>query len=143
MKGFRFEKIKEVKERLLEEKERQIKDLLTNIEEIKSVVTITERMIHGNYNRLSEKVIEGSDFNTIKEYIRVLEERRDSLLKDLSSLVKRADILRNELVEMLKGIKMLETMKERELKAFQRIKDKRLQKAIDEIALRMDRKIWS
>lgn len=139
MKGFRFEKIKEVKERLFEEKERQIKVLFTNIEGIKSVVTITERMISGNYNRLSEKVIEGSDFNTIKEYIAALEKRKDSLLKELTFLVKRADILRNELIEMSKGIKMLETIEEKDLKTFQKIENKRLQKAIDEIALRMDR----
>jgi flagellar biosynthesis chaperone FliJ len=41
---------------------------------------------------------------------------------------------------MLKGIKMLETMEERELKVFQKASNKRQQKVIDEIALRMDRK---
>lgn len=140
MKRFRFAKIKEVKERLLEEKEREVKDVLSSIEEVKSTITITEKTITDNYNRLSEKAIEGNDFNTIKEYITALEGRKDCLLKDLSSLIKKADVLKSELTEMLKGIKMLETMQERELKVFQKATNKRQQKAIDEIALRMDRK---
>jgi flagellar export protein FliJ len=51
---------------------------------------------------------------------------------------KRIAEIRAQLVEMLKEIKMLDTLKERTLSTARRAQNKKHQKLLDEIALRLE-----
>jgi len=134
---FRFERIKEVKEKLMEEKEREIQTVLSEIENITDNIVSIDKNIADNYKDITSATLDSNDFCNIKEYIIFLDHKKLVLLEQKETLKDKVNILRSELVEMLKEVKMLETLKQKEAGVAKKYQNRKEQKVLDDIALRI------
>lgn len=135
-----YQRLIAVKERVKEEKERLMKSLLSDLEKIEAESLETERKILESRD-LMLGGLDGSDFSVLSEYLFSLERRRQELAREKRERQAQIDALRAELVEILKGIKMLQQLKSKELKAQRKAREKKVQKRIDEISARKKKDI--
>jgi flagellar export protein FliJ len=134
----RLQRIIELKERLLEEKEllldrhtRERDTILGNIESL-------DNQIEVNYSDLCTRCLDGSEFTSIKDYLEHLGIVKAKALVQKALMEKQIAAIRTQLYEMLKEIKVLDTLKEKSLSAARRADNKKHQKLLDEMALRLD-----
>jgi flagellar export protein FliJ len=133
---FRFDRVKEVKEKLLDDKRLEMESCLTEINIITNDINIMDDNINVNYNNIAVTKLSGNDYYVLREYIIYLEGRKQALIGQRENLKTVADSLRSELVDLLKEVKMLEILKSKTLRTIKKSENKREQKKLDELALR-------
>ncbi len=136
MSKFRLDRVKEVKEKLLDDKRIETENCLAEIAEITNTIEGVDEDIKVNYDNISATTLSGSDYYMLKEHILYLEGRKRQLIGQKEILKVRADTLRAELSEMLKEVKMLEILRSKTLSSIKKWENKREQKMLDDLALR-------
>jgi len=137
MAKFRFHKLIEIKESMLDDKKKDLKKTIDLYESISIEITDTEDSIRKNFNRISEPDIDSNDIFVLREHIIWLETKKQKLLEEKEIISKKIDVLRSELEEIWKEIKMLDTLKNKTLQAMRKAENKKEQKKLDELALRV------
>ncbi len=122
----------------MEEKERALDQLNSELKIIDSNINSLNDEITSNYTELSTKCLDGNEFSVIKNYLEHLGRLRSTALAGKDRVEKRIVAIRAELYEMLKEIKMLDTLKTKTAAAAKKGQNRRLQKLLDEIALRLE-----
>jgi len=135
---FRLDRVIEVKEKLLDDKRIEMEDCLAKIINITNDINNINNTINVSYNKISVTTLSGNDYCVLKEYIIYLEVKNHELIGQRENLKAIADSLRSELFELLKGIKMLETLKSKALGTMKKAEAKREQKKLDDLALRFN-----
>jgi flagellar export protein FliJ len=138
MSKFRLDRVKEVKEKLLDDKRAEMESCLAEIDKISNNISMMDDNININYEHISVTTLSGNDYYVLKEHIIHLEGKKYELIGQRENLRAAADSLRSQLVELLKEIKMLEILKSKTLKTIKRSENKREQKILDELALRLN-----
>ena len=138
MRSDRLQRLIELKERLMEEKERLLERYFREKDNIVSNIEVLDNEGEKNYHDLCTKCLEGNEFTSIRDYIEHLGRLKISALTAKHNLEKQIAAVRHELYEMLKEIKVLNTLKEKIVASDRRAENKKHQKLIDEIALRLD-----
>jgi flagellar export protein FliJ len=138
MTKFRLNRIIEVKEKLIEDKERELEETISVINNIISDIDTTERNIINNYNELSIPSISGCDFAVLKDYLSYLENKKLCLLQEKANIQQRIEQLRANLIELMKELKMLETLKSKSAKMMKKTENRKVQKNLDAMALRLE-----
>ena len=138
MTKFRLSRIIEVKEKLIEDKERELEETISAMNDIIQGIDVTEKEIEKNYNKLTFPSLSGGDFSVLKDYLTYLENRMMCLLDEQANTQQRIDHLRANLVELLKEQKMLETLQSKALKVLKKNENRKVQKNLDAMALRIE-----
>ncbi|MBP1746622.1 MAG: hypothetical protein H6Q54_1237 [Deltaproteobacteria bacterium] len=138
MTKFRLSRIIEVKEKLIEDKERELEETISAMNDIIQDIDITEKDIEKSYNKLTFPSLSGGDFSVLKDYLTYLENRKTCLLDEQANTQQRIDHLRANLVELLKEQKMLETLQSKALKVLKKNENRKIQKNLDAMALRIE-----
>ncbi|HOV91242.1 MAG TPA: flagellar export protein FliJ [Syntrophorhabdaceae bacterium] len=137
MAKFRFHKLIEIKESMLDDKKKDLKKTIDLYESISIEIIDTEDSIRKNFNRISEPDIDSNDIFVLREHIIWLETKKQKLLEEREVILKKIEALRSELEEIWKEIKMLDTLKNKTLQAMRKAENKKEQKKLDELALRI------
>ncbi|HAR95249.1 MAG TPA: flagellar export protein FliJ [Deltaproteobacteria bacterium] len=132
----RVQRIIELKEKLLEDKERQMETFRREDDRISRNISLLEADIGERQEMLSTMSFSGSDFLVFRNYLAHLDASRSTWLKEQEEVRRQIEQIRLELTELLKEIKMLETLKAKALAEVRRSRSRREQKKLDEIALR-------
>jgi len=138
MTKFRLSRIIEVKEKLIEDKERELEETISAMNDIIQGIDVTEKDIEKSYNKLTFPSLSGGDFSVLKDYLLYLENRKTCLLDEQANTQQRIDHLRAILVELLKELKMLETLQSKALKVLKKNENRKVQKNLDAMALRIE-----
>lgn len=136
----RFKKLIEVKENLLSEKKKELQRAVDSFEMVSLEIATLEEDIRKNYAKLSLDTMDSNDMYVLREHTIWLEKKKSMLLNEKNRLEERIDHIRGELREILKDIKILETLKTKMLYNLKKITQKKEQKKIDELALRLNLK---
>ncbi len=72
MTKFRLSRIIEVKEKLIEDKERELEEAISVMKDIISGIDATEKDIEKNYDELTIPSLSGGDFSVLKDYLSYL-----------------------------------------------------------------------
>lgn len=138
MTKFRLSRIIEVKEKFIEDKERELEETVSRMNNIVLGIDATDKDIEKSYNKLTIPSLSGGDFSVLKDYLSYLENRKTCLLDEQANTRKKIDQLRSDLVELLKELKMLETLKSKALKVVKKNENRKIQKGLDAMALRIE-----
>lgn len=136
----RLERIIEIKEKLMDDKEREIEEEKSKLDSTNQAIKAVEADIDMNYERMTAKPMNGNDFSVITGYIEYLDNVKSSLVEESESLRQKIAILKEDLLDLMKEIKMLGTLKDKISAALKKSINKREQKLLDDIALRVDEK---
>jgi flagellar export protein FliJ len=138
MHSDRLQRIIELKERLMEEKERVLDQHIKQRDIIYSNIELLDNEININYSELCTRCLDSNEFYVLKDYLEHLGRLKTEALTQKELIETKIAEIRAELVEMLREIKVLDTLKERTLSTARRAQNKKHQKLLDEIALRLE-----
>jgi len=138
MTKFRLNRIIEIKEKLIEDKERELEGTISALNEIVLTIDAVESDIAQNYNKLTIPSLSGCDFSVLRDYLSYLGEKKHFLFDEKADVQKRIDQARANLVELMKELKMLETLKSKAFKAMKKTENRKEQKSLDAMALRIE-----
>jgi flagellar export protein FliJ len=138
MRSDRLRRIIELKARLMEEKERVLDQYNKDRDIICSNIDKLDADIDMNYNEVSTRCLSGNEFLVLRDYLEHLSRMRKDASAQKELVESKIAAVRKELYEMLKEIKMLDGLKERTLSAARKAENRRHQKLLDEIALRLE-----
>jgi flagellar export protein FliJ len=140
MPKLRIERIIEIKEKIMDDKKKEMEAVIAGINKITNDINDTDSDIELNYNKITGTLMNGNDIYVIKEYVIFLENKKLEMISNREKLRAEENALRTELLEMIKEIKMLETLKSKELKIIKKSENRKEQKMLDELASRDERK---
>jgi flagellar export protein FliJ len=134
----KIDKIIELKETMIRDKERKIEDITIEIKKIVLNMHMTEETIHKSHNSLGAVTMTGSDFSVLKDYIIHLEKRIETLIGEKEEREERISSLRSQLFELAKEKKMFQKLKSKIAADIKKSFNRTQQKLLDDIALRID-----
>ncbi len=138
MPKLRIERIIEVKERIMDDKRKEMEAVIAEIEGIKNNIIEIDGNVDMNYNKLTATLLNSNDIYVLKEYIMHLENKKREMIDQRENLKIKVNIFKAELLEMIKEIRMLEILKSKELQSIKKSQNRREQKMLDELASRID-----
>ncbi len=136
----RIDRIIEIKEKIKQDKEREIEEAVSKMSSICDEIRSVEGDIEKNYAKISANPLSGNDFAVIKDYLEYLDISRISLICEKESAQEQIDFLKEEFYELAREMKMLCTLKQKILKVIKKTQNRREQKMLDELALRLEDK---
>lgn len=136
----RFDKLIEVKENLLSEKKKDLDRAVNSLDMVSEEITSIEDDIRKNYARLSLINSDSNEVYILRERIIWLEGKKSALLIEKNQIIEKIDNLKTELAEILKEIKILETLKSKVLYNIKKTISKKEQKKLDELSLKLNLK---
>jgi len=137
MTKFRLSRIIDVKEKLIEDKERELEEAINTIDDITLALDATEEDVEKTYNELAIPSLSGGDFSVLKDYLSYLNDRKQRLIDEKDLTQQRIEQLRINLINLMKELKMLEILRSKAAKVVKRTENRRIQKNLDSMALRI------
>ncbi|HNQ45434.1 MAG TPA: flagellar export protein FliJ [Syntrophorhabdus sp.] len=137
MTKFRLSRIIDVKEKLIEDKERELEEAINTIDDITLALDATEKDVEKTYNELAIPSLSGGDFSVLKDYLSYLNDRKQRLIDEKDLTQQRIEQLRINLINLMKELKMLEILRSKAAKVVKRTENRRIQKNLDSMALRI------
>ena len=138
MSSFRFGRILEVKEKLMERKQGQLEEALLIITVISNDINMIDSDIYNKYALLTLTPMNGNDFSVLTDYIEYLDSRKNELLLQREKAARAGDAIRAELYDLARDVRMLENLKEKAARIVKRAENRKEQKSLDQIALRIE-----
>jgi len=137
MTKFRLDRIIEVKEKLIEDKEGELETALHMLNELTTSILTLEKDIEATYKEMTIPSLSGGDFSVLKDYTTYLSDKRLLMIEEKEDMERRILTLRANLVDLMKELKMLETLKSKTYKAIKKFENRKEQKNLDGMALRL------
>lgn len=135
----RVSRLIEIKRKARDEKKRELNSLMEILNETIKQIFRTKEEYAGIVMGLENSIVEGSGFQTIRDYLILLEQKEKELESEKRYLEAKIATIRDELLKLYRDLKKLEILKEK-INAFQKREDsKRLQKLLDELSTRKSR----
>ena len=137
MTKFCLSRIIDVKEKLIEDKERELEEAINTIDDITMALDATEKDVEKTYNELAIPSLSGGDFSVLKDYLSYLNDRKHRLIDEKDLTQQRIEQLRINLINLMKELKMLEILRSKAAKVVKRTENRRIQKNVEHMALRI------
>lgn len=135
----RVSRLIEIKRKARDEKKRELNSLMEILNETIKQIFRTKEEYAGIIMGLENSIVDGSGFQTIRDYLILLEQKEKELESEKRYLEAKIATIRDELLKLYRDLKKLEILKEK-INAFQKREDsKRLQKLLDELSTRKSR----
>jgi flagellar export protein FliJ len=136
----RLDRIIEIKEKIMDDKEREIEEEKSKLDSVNRAIEAVDIDIEKNYERITGKSIQGNDFSVITDYLEYLENMKCSLIGERETVDEKIGMLKDELIELMKEMKMLGTLRDKIIATLKKTFNRREQKLLDDIALRIEEK---
>ena len=136
----RLDRIIEIKEKIMNDKEREIEEEKSKLDSVNRSIKAVDIDIEKNYERMTGKSIQGNDFSVITDFLEYLENMKCSLIGERETVEEKIAILKEELIELMKEMKMLGTLRDKIIATLKKTFNRREQKLLDDIALRIEEK---
>ncbi len=136
----RIDRIVEIKDKLKKDKEREIEEAGVKMAALCEEILSVEKEITRNYEKIGAAALSGNDFAVIKDYLEYLDVSKASLVCEKGSIQETIDLLRQEFYELAREMKMLGKLQDKIARAFKKTENRREQKLLDELALRIEGK---
>ena len=136
----RIDRIIEIKEKFKQDKEREIEEAASKMSSICEEIHSVDSDIEKNYAKISANPLTGNDFAVIRDYLEYLDISKSTLICEKESTQEQIDFLKEEFYELAREMKMLCTLKEKVVRVIKKSRNRREQKMLDELALRLEDK---
>lgn len=137
---FRYDKLMEVKEKLIEHKQRQLEAALSSLHRAINEVLECEREIADRFNDLTGRCLTGNEFSALTNYLAFLDVRKADLSNTKKEKANLVTTLRTELCTLEMELKILEKLKLRIFQTIKKARNRKEQKVMDDLALRTELK---
>jgi flagellar export protein FliJ len=121
-------------------KEREIEEEKSKLDSVNRAIEAVDIDIEKNYERMTGKSMQGNDFSVITDYLEYLENMKCSLIGERETVEEKIAIFKEELIELMKEMKMLGTLRDKIIATLKKSFNRREQKLLDDIALRIEEK---
>jgi flagellar export protein FliJ len=138
MAKFRLGRIIEIKSKLMDDKKNELEAAKAELYRVETDIGTLRSEVNDNYENMSGRFMEGSDFSVLMDYIYSLEVKRDGLMEEKNRIIERIDGMKAELFELAKEIKMFDKLKSKAFQVEKKQSNRKEQKILDEIALRTE-----
>ena len=136
----RLDRIIEIKVKIMDGKEREIEEEKSKLDSVNRAIEAVDIDIEKNYERMTGKSMQGNDFSVITDYLEYLENMKCSLIGERETVEEKIAIFKEELIELMKEMKMLGTLRDKIIATLKKSFNRREQKLLDDIALRIEEK---
>jgi flagellar FliJ protein len=136
MYSFRYERLLEVKEKILEHKQRQLDLALSALEDVRVQLEEVGREMLRTHNHIAERPLTGKELSVLVGYIALLDAQKAALNDEKTRRESRVSTLRSELYGLEVELKMFEKLKSKTLQTIKKARNQKEQKLMDEIGLR-------
>jgi flagellar export protein FliJ len=139
MSDYRYGRLMEVKEKLLEQKQTELDVAVTAlgavVDQIDAVIHETGR----TYDEMTARCLTGKELSVLVDYMAYLDMRKADLHTEKVRIQEHLEAIRKELCDLEVELKMLEKLKSKALQIIKKARKKKEQKLMDELALRVER----
>lgn len=132
----RIDRLIDVKILRKEKKEEELRSLVDTLRNVEERIRMVKEEHRRTILQLENSLLEASNFQTLKEYLLLLEIEEDELESERRSLESKIRKVKEELIGIFKDLKKLEILKSKALSLKQKEASKRLQRLLDELSLR-------
>ncbi len=139
MSEFRYGRLMEVKEKLLEHKQVEIELAVAAVNAISREISDLEREVETSYSDMAGRCLTGNELSVLVGYIAYLDGKKARLHDNRAERTNRVKVLKAELSALEIELKMLEKLKSKIQSAAKKDRNKKEQKLMDAIALRIER----
>ncbi len=136
MSSFRYERLMEVKEKLLELKQRELDMAMVALGDIISRIAAVGQKVARAYNDMTGRCLTGKELTVLVGYIALLDTQKATLNEEKSRMEERVNTMRSELYDLEIELKMFEKLKSKALQTIKKARNRKERKLMDEIALR-------
>lgn len=136
----RIDRIIGIKEKFREDKEREIEEERLKVHSVCDEIDRVESDIAVNYGKISLGPMSGNDFAVIRDYLDCLDATKAALISEKESLEENIAMMNLELYQLAREVRMLSKLKENADRIIRKSQNRRQQKLLDELALRIDAK---
>lgn len=136
MSDFRYDRLIEVKEKLLDHKKRELDGATVALKVVVEEIARVAHEVVKTYDDLTGGCITGKELSVLTEYLAYLDVRKDRLNDEKRDKENHLDTLRQELLNLEIERKMLEKLKTKTLQTIKKAQNKKEQKLMDDLALR-------
>jgi flagellar export protein FliJ len=140
MSDFRYRRLMEVKEKLLEHKQRELDMALTALRAVIDEIDGVRRETTRTYDDMTARCLTGNELSVLVGYLGYLDVKRAGLNEKRIEREERVAAIRTQLCDLEIELKMLEKLKSKTLQIIKKARNKKEQKLMDEIALRAERR---
>ena len=140
MSDFRFQRLMEIKEKLLEHKQRELEIAMAALAALEREALAIQKEIDEGYNDMLARCITGKEFSLLVGYLAYLDDKKATAVDEKQKADERMSVLRAELAALAIELKMLEKLKSKALRAARKAGNRKEQKIMDDMALRIEGK---
>jgi flagellar export protein FliJ len=137
MSEFRYRRLIEIKQKLLETKQLEMEGATSSLREINGKIDAVKVDVDTTYRNITEECITGSQFAVLKDYLAYLDQRLAALGEERKKREALLEELRKELMALNIELKMLGKMRTKAKQRIRKSDNMKEQKIMDEIALRI------
>ena len=134
----RIERIIEIKQKMMDNKEREIEEQKNKLDALVRSIMQIKSEIDQNYDRITSTSLHGNDLSVITDYVEHLEKKKYAVIIEKESLEEKIIIMKSELLYLLKEFKTLGALKDKIAASLKKFLNRQEQKLLDDIALRSE-----
>jgi flagellar protein FliJ len=139
MYKFRYSRIVEVKEKLIDKKQRDLEAAATAVDAVTKDIEKLDGEMDSTFDDMSTGCRTGKEFSVLKDYLSYLDQQKLGLMVEKERRSRLVDDLRAELLNLTIELKMLEKLKDKWALVARKAENVKEQKLMDDIGLRRDR----
>jgi flagellar protein FliJ len=137
---FRLERVIEIKNKLMDDKKNELEFTQSALYRANEAIAAVEDEIRSNYEIMASPMA-GTDFSVLKDFLYSLDIKKEGLIGEREKITKNLAVIRAQLVELAKEVKMLDSLKAKAMEREKKLLNKKEQKSLDDMALRtLDRR---
>jgi flagellar export protein FliJ len=140
MSDFRYDRLLEVKEKLLEHKQSELEIAIASVAAVVSDIEKVEKETADTYDQITSRCLTGKELSILTGYLSYLDERKASLYEEKEKRETRVSTIRRELQALEMELKILEKLKAKALQAARKVRNRKEQRVMDDLALRIEGK---
>ena len=140
MSEFRYNRLLEVKEKLLEHKQTELEIAVASVAAVVSDIEKVEKETAVTYDQITSRCLTGKELSILTGYLSYLDERKAGLRKEKEERETRVSTIRQELQALEIELKILEKLKAKALQAARKAANRKEQRVMDDLALRIEGK---
>ncbi len=140
MSDFRYDRLMEIKERLLEQKQRELEIAITSLAAVMDDIRKAEKETADTYDQIATRCLTGRELSVLTGYLSYLDMTKERLHNEKRDGEKRVTNIRNALISLEIELKVLEKLKFKMLQAAKKVLNRKEQKLMDDLALRAEGK---
>jgi flagellar export protein FliJ len=138
MSSYRYDRLMEVKEKLLEHKQMEMERIAGAIIEVDKEMGRTEDEMAHTYKEMTCRCITGMELGVLMGNVAFLDQKKARLLDERRQREMALETLRTDLANLEIELRMLEKLKSKTMAAVKKEQNRKEQNLMDELALRIE-----